>query len=141
MFDLDAMLVKKINQTKQTGLGKALNRLGHKIGGPSVAAFLNLIFTATLGFLITLPIYELGGVWAALPTGGFTLVLLLIIALSIFVNEIGPNHLRKFMRPLLVFAILFSLPFGILSISLLNSISQPHQEGAKAGISKNGIKD
>ena|GEM_PF-920470 len=129
-IDLDAMLVKKVNQAKKTRIGKALNGFAHTIGGPSVAAGMNFVCTGALGFIITFPIYELAGPWAALPTGGFTIILLAIISLTIFVNEIGPNHLRKFMRPLLIFAIMFSLPFGLLSIPLLNSISQPHREAS-----------
>ena len=128
MVDLDAMLVKKVNQARRTRIGKALDGFAHTVGGPGVAAGMNLVCTAALGFIITFPLYELGGPWAALPTGGFTLILLAIISLSILVDEFGSNPLRKALRPLLVFAIMFSLPFGLLSIPLLNSISQPHRE-------------
>jgi len=127
-IDLDAMLVKKINQARKTRIGKAVHEASEQIGGPPYAAALNFVCTGALGFIITFPIYELGGPWAALPTGGFTIILLAIIALSIIVNAAGTKPMRKVMRPMLIFAIMFSLPFGLLSIPLLNELSPPRKK-------------
>ncbi len=121
------MLVSRVAQAKKSRIGRALDKFASQIGGPSAAAGLNLMCTAALGIIITWPIYEVGGFYAAIPTGGFTLILLSIISLAIIVNVTSSDALRKVTRPLLVFAIMFSLPFGLLSLSLLHSISQPHQ--------------
>lgn len=124
-LDLDKILVKKVSQTSKSFLGRHLLAFAERIGGASSAAIANIILTASLGFIITFPLYELEGLWLALPTGAFTLFLMLFIALAILSNyfNIGRAHARK----LLVFAILLSLPFGILSISLLNELSKKRE--------------
>ena len=119
------MLVKKVAGATKHPFGRALEKFAFKVGGPAIAATMNLLCTATLGIIITWPIYRLGGPWAALPTGGFTIILITIISVAMFVNVTSSKPLRKVVRPLLVFAIMFSLPFGLLSLPLLHSISKP----------------
>ena len=125
-MDLDKLLVKRVNQASRSFIGKRMLALTEKIGGASTAAALNIIFTAALGFIITFPIYELEGFWLALPTGVFTIILLVCLALGIASKELhtGKKHARK----LIVFAILFSLPFGLLSLPLLHELSTNHKE-------------
>ena len=116
------MLVKRVAQAHNSFFGKHISALSERIGGVSAAAALNILFTAALGFIITFPIYEVGGFWLALPTGAFTIVLLVLISLGIISNQF--NIGRKHTRNLLVFAILFSLPFGLLSLPLLQELSK-----------------
>ena len=122
------MLVEKVAQANNSFLGKHLNSLASKIGGPSRAAFLNILCTAILGFIITYSIYELGGIYASLPTAAFTAILLAFISISIISHN--ANKGKKLARKLLIFAIVFSLPFGLLSLPLLHRLSsiksQPH---------------
>ncbi|MBD3398578.1 hypothetical protein GF412_05040 [Candidatus Micrarchaeota archaeon] len=125
-MDLDRMLVKRVKQASGSFIGKRLLALTDRIGGAYIPAALNIIFTGALGFLITFPIYELEGFWLALPTGAFTIILLFSLATCIFSSRfnVGRKHARK----LLVFAILFSLPFGLLSLPLLHELSRNHKE-------------
>jgi hypothetical protein len=121
-MDLDKILVTRVRQASNSFIGKRVLGLSEKIGGASAAAALNIIFTGILGFIITFPIYEVGGIWLALPTGIFTIILLLFLTISILSRKL---HLgNKHARSLLVFAILFSLPFGLLSLPLLHRLSE-----------------
>jgi hypothetical protein len=125
-LDLDHLLVKRVMQASNSFIGKKVLALSDRVGGSYVPAALNLIFTAALGFIITFPIYELEGFWFALPTGAFTIILLISFFTCIISSYLhfGRKHARK----LLVFAILFSLPFGLLSLPLLNELSKNHKE-------------
>lgn len=114
------MLTERIAQAHHSFLGKWLLSVSERIGGPASLSFLNLICTAALGFAVTYPLYELGGIVAAFPTGAFTLALLAIIALSILNHLAGGPLSGPNMRKLLTFGILFSLPFGLLSLNLLH---------------------
>lgn len=118
-----------MRRASRSFLGKKMNALACRIGGVEFCAFLNLVFTAALGFLITFPIYEVGGVYAAIPTGGFTLILLFLISLAMAVSFLSIKPLEIAVRPLLGFAIMFSLPFGLLSLPLLNSLSKKEKDG------------
>jgi len=126
MVDLDRILVKRAAQAHNSFLGKRITALSERIGGVSAAASLNILFTAALGFIITFPIYRVGGFWLALPTGAFTILLMLFLFLGIlsYRFQLGKPYARK----LLVFAILFSLPFGLLSLPLLQELSKNHKE-------------
>lgn len=125
-MDLDKLLVKRVRQASGSFIGKRLLSLSDRIGGAYIPAALNLVFTAALGFIITFPIYELEGFWLALPTGAFTIILLISLSACILSSyfHMGRAHARK----LLVFAILFSLPFGLLSLPLLHELSSEHKE-------------
>ncbi|MCP4646551.1 MAG: hypothetical protein GY852_02300 [bacterium] len=121
-MDLDKILVTRVRQASNSFVGKRVLKISEKIGGASAAAALNILFTGILGFIITFPIYELEGIWLALPTGIFTLILLLFLSISILSRELHIGN--KYARGLLVFAILFSLPFGLLSLPLLHELSE-----------------
>lgn len=125
-MDLDKILVKRTAQAHKSFFGTRISTLSERIGGVSAAAALNLLFTGILGFIITFPIYEVGGFWLALPTGAFTVVLLFFISISMLSHHFHMG--RKHARNLLVFAILFSLPFGLLSLPLLHELSKNHKE-------------
>ena len=126
LLDFDKIFRKRVAQAHKSFLGKRIAAFSAKIGGVSAAAALNIVFTAILGFIITFPIYELEGFWLALPTGAFTIILVLFLLLGIISRElkIGRKHTRK----LVAFAILFSLPFGILSLPLLHELSKNNKE-------------
>ncbi|MBD3389485.1 hypothetical protein GF415_00835 [Candidatus Micrarchaeota archaeon] len=123
-MDIDRVFRKQIRKAGRSFLGKKMNALARRIGGVELCALLNLVFTAALGFIITFPIYEVGGVYAAIPTGGFTLALLFLISLAMAVSLLSLKPLKIAVRPLLGFAIMFSLPFGLLSLPLLHSLSK-----------------
>jgi len=125
-MNLDKILVTRVRQASNSFVGKRVLKLSDKIGGASAAAALNVLCTGILGFIITFPIYEVGNIWLALPTGLFTIILLLFLSLGILSREFhtGSAHARK----LLVFAILFSLPFGLLSLPLLHELSKNKKE-------------
>ena len=124
---IDRVFRKQVRKASRSFLGKKMNALALRVGGVELCAFLNLVFTAVLGFIITFPIYEVGGVYAAIPTGGFTLVLLFLISLAMAVSFLSIKSLEIAVRPLLGFAIMFSLPFGLLSLPLLNSLSKKEE--------------
>ncbi len=126
MVNLDKILVKRTAQAHKSFFGKRITALSERIGGVSAAAALNIVFTAALGFIITFPIYEVGGFWLALPTGAFTLLLMLLLSLGILSYRFQLE--KPYARKLLVFAILFSLPFGLLSLPLLQELSTNKKE-------------
>jgi len=122
MKNLDSQLEKKIVQVKHSRVGKFLDSISHKTGGPATMACLNIACTAALGTIMTYPIYLAGGILAALPTGVFTTMLLTIIWMNIVHYKLGTHHKIRGLRKLLVIAILFTLPFGILSLPLLQTM-------------------
>lgn len=136
-MNLDAHLGRKVSQVGNSAVGKALSALAFKLGGVRRLALLNMLCTASLGFIISFPIYSVGGTAAALPTASFTVLLLILIFFGIFSFHLKP--LWKFSSKLLVFAILFSLPFGLLSLPLLQKLSSsasvacklPHHKKSK----------
>jgi hypothetical protein len=132
-LDLDRMLVREAARANNSVIGRPLAALAERIGGPSTAASLNILCTAFLGFTITYSIYALGGPWAALPTGAFTLLLISFISFAILSANSGAG--RKAARKPLAFAIIFSLPFGLLSLPLLSSLSP-----LRAGSSLEGLR-
>ncbi len=117
------MLTERIAQAHRSPVGRCLLAISGRVGGPAPLALFNLICTAALGFVITFPIYELGGPIAALPTGIFTVVLLIIIAACMVNHLIGGPFSGPLLRSLLTFGILFSLPFGLFSLNLLHSMA------------------
>ncbi len=120
---LDEFLVKKINEGSKTRVGRFLISLASKVGGVSRLAGLNIILTATLGFIITYPLHITFGFHAALPTAIITIVPITIIFICILNYNFGGHLNGRTMRLLLLFAIFFSLPFSVLSLPLLHSIS------------------
>jgi len=117
------MLIENVEKTRQTAVGKFLDSITERTSGGSSLVALNFICTATLGFIMTYPLYLVGGIWAALPTGIFTLFILSIFGLCIF-NSISGGALNgPVLRKLLSFGILFSLPFGLLSLPMLYKVS------------------
>ncbi|MBU0636057.1 hypothetical protein KKE06_03455 [Candidatus Micrarchaeota archaeon] len=123
-FDFDKELKKKIAQANQSIIGRFFSFLAAKIGGISVSAGLHLLFVLVGGILMTFPLFIAGGFWLALPTGAFTIILIALVLISIFSYWSKSSFARASVRKLLVFAMLFSLPFSLLSLPLLNAISQ-----------------
>lgn len=121
-FDLDLIIAEKIAQANKSAIGKIFNSFAVKTGGASTLAFLNIIGTATLGFIVTYPLYLVGGFYAALPTTLVTTLPILVIFIAIVTRRFRFLEIRPPMK-LLLLAIFFSLPFGILSLPLLHKIS------------------
>jgi len=126
---LDKLLTEKIQQAYHSPTGKFLNALAVRLGGAEHAAFLNVLCTAGLGTIIIFPLFMVGGIWASSPPLLFTLALLFVICGSIL--SFRYNKGRKMMRPLLATAIILSLPFGLLSLPLLHSLSVYRKKNKK----------
>ncbi|MBN2121572.1 hypothetical protein JW721_00735 [Candidatus Micrarchaeota archaeon] len=120
-MDFDLLLSEKVSDASDSVPGRVLSALARKAGGERKLAFLNVLCTSLLGFVITYPIYLVGGILAALPTALFTAALVFSILLAILSVSVG--RIRSVSSKLLVFAIVFSLPFGLLSLPLLKEIS------------------
>jgi type IV secretory pathway TrbD component len=118
---LDGLLQRKVSQASSSRVGRALNSLAAKIGGVRRLALLNALLTSCLGFAISFPIYSAGGIAAALPTSIFTFFLVSMICIAAL--SAGVKRMRGFSRKALAFAIIFSLPFGLLSLPLLEKLS------------------
>ena len=125
------MLTERIAQAHRSPVGRCLLAISGRVGGPVPPALFNLICTAALGFVITFPIYELGGPIAALPTAAFTVILLIIIAICMANHLIGGPFSGPLLRSLLTFGILFSLPFGLFSLHLLHSMAEEEKRNKK----------
>jgi uncharacterized membrane protein YhaH (DUF805 family) len=120
-LDFDALLSEKVRAASDSRIGRMLYSLSEMLGGVRRLAFLNVILTSSLGVAITLPIYSAGGPAAASPTAFFTLFLISLILLAVF--SVHVKSLRRISSKALAFAIIFSLPFGLLSLPLLRKIS------------------
>ena len=120
-MDFDKLLVENVAKANKSSFGQFLSGISTKVGGPSVAALLNVLCTASLGIIISYPLFLLGGLWIAHPPIILTLSVLSIILASIASYRLGIG--KKPMRHLLALAIFFSLPFGLLSLPLLHAIS------------------
>ena len=125
------MLVENVEKTRKSAVGKFLDSITERTKGGSSLVALNFICTATLGSIMTYPLYLVGGIWAALPTGVFTLFILSIFGLCIFNSISGGAFNGPVLRKLLTFGILFSLPFGLLSLPMLYKISSVPSEKPK----------
>ena len=115
------MLIKKVALLNNTLIGRFLFKISSNVRCVLVLACLNILCTAMLGFMMTYPLYIAGGVWPALPTTLLTILLVMILTASILSHRLEIKN--PLQRTLLTFAILFSLPFGILSLPLLHRIS------------------
>lgn len=120
-MDIDMILSDKVADALHSTPGRVLSALAKKVGGARRLALINMLFTFSLGFLITYPIYLVGGILAALPTGLFTAALLFSILFAAI--SLHSQRMRRVSPKLLAFAIVFSLPFGLLSLPLLNELS------------------
>ncbi|MBN2477938.1 hypothetical protein JXB01_01475 [Candidatus Micrarchaeota archaeon] len=120
-FDFDAMLVKKVSEANNTRVGRFLLSLSRS-GGITLLTVLHILCTSALGIAVTYPIYLFGGVWAALPTGLFTIFVVSLILVSFVSYRLGIRN--SIQRKMIIFAVLFSLPFGLLSMPLLYALSQ-----------------
>lgn len=76
-----------------------------------------------LGFFMTYPLYRAGGIWLALPTTVITVLLVTLLSVSVINHRLGGPLPDSITRILLVFVILFSMPFGMLSLPLLLKMS------------------
>ncbi len=123
-MDLDEFLVRKISEGRKTKIGKFLNALAEDAGGVSRLAFLNIILTASLGFIVTYPIFITFGVHASLPTAIVTMVPISIIFICILNHNFGGYLSGKTLRLILLIAIFFSLPFSVLSLPLLYAMAK-----------------
>jgi hypothetical protein len=117
----DEFLNRKIDEGRKTRAGRFLDSLSRS-GGVSRLALLNIILTATLGFIITYPLHATFGLHAALPTAIVTIIPITIIFICVLDHNLGGRMNGKTLRLSLLFAIFFSLPFGILSLPLLYSM-------------------
>jgi len=122
-LDIDRILTENIAKTKKSAIGRFLDSITERTERVSSLVVLNFISTASLGFLMTYPLYLVGGIWAALPTGIFTLFILGIFLFCIINSLSGGVFNGPVLRKLLALGILFSLPFGLLSIPMLYKIS------------------
>jgi len=120
--DLDAMLVKRIGQVNESAIGRLLNSLASMIGGIYSLACLNIVLTAMLGYLVTYIVFLIEGFYVALLPALVTIVPITVIFTSM-INHRFCFFGMKMPRRLLLLAIFFSLPFGILSLPLLHSMS------------------
>jgi hypothetical protein len=120
-LDLDKIFTQKVDQAHHSVVGKFLDSLALRLGGPEHSAFLNVLCTAGLGTIIIFPLFMVGGIWVSSPPLFFTLALLFVICGSILSFKYGEG--RKIMRPLLAAAIILSLPFGLLSLPLLHELT------------------
>ncbi len=120
-MDFDAFFTKKVNQAHGSSIGRFLDALALRLGGAEHAAFLNALCTAGLGAIIVFPLFIVGRRWAYEPPLFLTLALLFVICGSTLSFKYDKG--RKIMRPLLAAAIIFSLPFGLLSLPLLHELS------------------
>jgi len=123
-LDPDAVLTEKVAKVNKSYLGRLLNSFASKIGGSSRLAGLNALGAIIVGAIVSYPIYLIGGYWLAMIPILFTLA----VASSIFIPIVHHNFKIKYgrnaARGLLMFAIMFSLPFGILSLPLLHRMSR-----------------
>ncbi|MCD4740646.1 hypothetical protein K8R43_05685 [archaeon] len=119
---LDNILVKKVAGAKNSSIGRFLSSIILKGWGVTILACLNVLCTFTLGFMMTYPLYIMGGFWMALPTGLLTFALIIILSANILNNKLGWTQ-GSTLRKLLILAILLSLPFGLLSLPLLKNSS------------------
>jgi len=121
-MNLDNLLIKSVTRARKSFIGKHLFSFSSKIGNVSTLAFLNIIFTTLLGFIVTYPLYLVGGFWVALPTGLFTIIVVSSLFIILISYRIG--HRSHLQRKFLALSIIFSMPFGVLSIPLLHKISE-----------------
>jgi hypothetical protein len=134
-MDFDLLLSEKVSDASDSAPGRVLSALARKVGGVRRLALLNMLLTSALGFAISYPIYLVGGILAALPTALFTFVLVFSILLGAL--SVSFRGLRRVSSKLLIFAIIFSLPFGLLSLPLLKEISYVRYR-MRAGLSGEG---
>ena len=125
--DFDAIIVKRVAQANKTMIGRLLNSLSSRIGGVLVLALLNIICTAILGAMVIYLAYHAGGVYAALPAILVTTIPIAVIFVTMVNHKLGVFGAKK-PRKLLLLAIFFSLPFGILSLPLLHRMSSAHSK-------------
>ena len=123
-MDLDEFLVKKIREGGKTRIGRFLRSLSLKIGGVTPLAALNIILTASLGFIIAYPLHVTLGFHAAILPAFITIVPISIIFICIVNYNMGNPVGEKTLRIPLMLAIVFSLPFSILSLPLLYTMSE-----------------
>jgi hypothetical protein len=120
----DSELKKKVKKAGDSGLGQFFLRLSSRIGGIPILSAIHIGFVALVGFITSYPLFLAGGFWLALPTTAFTILIAGIVFFCLFSYSfrlfIGNHWLHK----TLVFAMLFSLPFSLLSLPLLHGLSQ-----------------
>ncbi|NYZ77547.1 hypothetical protein H0O02_04520 [Candidatus Micrarchaeota archaeon] len=120
--DLDATLVEKIGQVNKSAIGRFLNSIASMIGGVYTLVCLNIICTAMLGFVVTYAVFLVEGFGVALLPALVTTIPIAVIFTSMLNDRFGFFGM-KMPRRLLLLAIFFSLPFGILSLPLLHKMS------------------
>jgi len=123
-LDLQKLFTEKTCKAKETRVGKFLTKTVAKLGGPYVLSSLHIICTTALGFFITYPIYLAGGFWAAFPTAVLTMIIVFIMAMVLIISKYGSIKWNPALRILLILAILGSLPFGLLSLPMVQKLSQ-----------------
>ena len=127
----DDLLTKKFAELNRTPTGRFFSSLSSRVRCVTALAGLNILGTAMLGFLMTYPLYLAGGFWAALPTTIVTVLLTALLSISIFNHWLGEPLPGSTTRQLLVFAILFSMPCGMLSLPLLHNMSSTDSDYQK----------
>ncbi len=123
-LDLDGFLVRKIREGRNTKAGKYLHSLSVRMGGVTRLAVLNIILTATLGFIIAYPLHITVGFHAAVLPAVVTIIPISVIFICILNYNIGSPVKEKTLRLPLMAAIFLSLPFSVFSLPLLYSMSE-----------------
>ncbi len=118
------MVREKTSEVNKSAVGKFLNSLAKRVGGTSRLAGINALCAAAVGVIVSYPVYVVGGFWAALAPVSLTLAVVLSILIPISYHNLGFSSGKRAVRTMLLFAIMFSLPFGILSLPLLYSMAK-----------------
>ncbi len=119
---LKAYMNKKISKAKTSRVLKLIMSKIPKKSGVYKLALINVVCTTLLGVVITYSLYHTIGIESALSTVVFTAAIVGVILAALINIKLNTKFGRNVLKVLLPLAILFSLPFGVLSLPLLQKI-------------------
>ncbi len=117
-----AYMNKKIAGAKKSRVLKFIMSKLPKKSGACKLALVNVVCTTLLGAFITYSLYHTIGMSGAIPAAALTAAVVAVILASLISLKLNTGFGRKALKVLLPLAILFSLPFGVLSLPLLRKI-------------------